>query len=45
VLHGDAAFVAATSLFSASIVLLYLVSTLYHALPVGKAKRVFRILD
>lgn len=43
--HADAAFIAATSLFSATIVLLYLASTLYHALPVGKAKRVFRVLD
>lgn len=43
--HGDAAFVTGTSLFSATILLLYLASTLYHALPVGKAKRVFRVLD
>lgn len=43
--HADAAFIAAASLFSATIVLLYLASTLYHALPAGKAKRVFRILD
>ena len=43
--HGDASFVAATSLFAATIILLYLASTLYHALPAGKAKRVFRVLD
>ncbi len=43
--HEDAAFVVGVSLFSASVFLLYLASTLYHALPVGKAKRVFRVLD
>lgn len=43
--RGDAAFVVATSIFSATIVLLYLASTVYHALPAGKAKRVFRVLD
>jgi len=28
-----------------TLILLYLASTLYHALPPGKAKQVFRILD
>ena len=43
--HGDAGFIVGTSLFSATIVLLYLASTLYHALPMGKAKRVFRVIE
>ena len=43
--HGDAGFIAACALFSLTIVLLYLASTLYHALPAGKAKRVFKVLD
>lgn len=43
--HGDAAYIVGTCLFSATIVILYLTSTLYHALPAGKAKRVFKILD
>ncbi len=43
--HGGAAFIVGTSIFSASILLLYLASTIYHALPIGKAKRVFKILD
>ncbi len=43
--HGDAAFIAASSLFSLTIVLMYLASLLYHALPAGKAKRVFKVLD
>jgi len=33
------------SAFSVSMVLLYLASTLYHALPHGRAKRVFQKLD
>ena len=33
------------SVFSASMVLLYLTSTLYHAFPDGKTKRIFQILD
>lgn len=43
--HGDAGFVAGTSLFSATMILLYLSTTLYHALPIGKAKRVFRVIE
>jgi len=43
--QGDAGIVVAMSLFSASMIILYLASTLYHALPVGKAKRVFRIIE
>ena len=42
---ADAAFVVGTSLFCAAIVVLYLASTLYHALPAGRAKRVFRVID
>ena len=43
--HGDAGFIAGTSIFSATAILLYLASTLYHALPAGKAKRVFRVIE
>lgn len=43
--HGDAGFIVGTSIFSATIILLYLASTLYHALPNGKAKRVFRVIE
>jgi hemolysin III len=42
---GDAAFIVGTSIFSATIFLLYLSSTIYHALPASKAKRVLRVLD
>jgi len=37
--------IVAVSVFGATMVLLYLTSTIYHALPVGKAKRIFQILD
>jgi hemolysin III len=40
--HGNSALIIGASLFSAAMVLLYFLSTLYHALPTGKAKRVFR---
>jgi hemolysin III len=37
--------VVGASIFSATMVILYLASTLYHAFPNGKAKRVFQVLD
>ena len=43
--HGDTRFVVGASIFAATMILLYLSSTLYHALPVGKAKRVFRVIE
>jgi len=42
---GDGQFIVGTSVFSASIILLYIASTLYHSLPQGKAKRVFRVVE
>jgi len=43
--HGGAARIAGASVFAAAMVLLYLASTLYHALPRNRAKRVFQLLD
>lgn len=43
--HGDAGFIVGTSVFSATMILLYLASTLYHALPMGKAKGIFRVIE
>jgi hemolysin III len=43
--HGSAASIVGASVFSAAMMLLYLVSTLYHALADNRAKRVFRVLD
>ena len=43
--RGDAGFIVGAGIFAATMVLLYLASTLYHALPPGKAKRVFRVIE
>jgi hemolysin III len=43
--RSDAVMIAGASVFAASVVTLYLASTLYHALPPSAAKRVFRIID
>ena len=43
--RADAAFIVGVSIFCASGILLYLASQLYHALPPGKGKRVFHVLD
>lgn len=40
-----AANIVGAAIFAASMVLLYLASTLYHALPAGRAKRIFCKLD
>jgi len=42
---GGAADIVAASLFAGTAILLYLVSTLYHALPAGAAKTFFNRLD
>jgi len=42
---GGPAEIVGASVFAASAFLLYLASTLYHAMPENRAKRVFRILD
>ncbi len=43
--HYGAAAAVGASVFAASMVLLYLMSTLYHALPAGRAKRLLMKLD
>jgi len=43
--RGDATTVVGASVFATALVLLYLASTLFHALPSCRAKRVFQILD
>lgn len=42
---GNAAGIVGASIFSFSMVMLYIVSTLYHSLARNRAKRVFQILD
>ena len=43
--YPDASHVAAMLVFAASVVVLYTMSALYHFLPDGRAKGVFRIFD
>jgi len=43
--RGSTGVLVGVSLFGASMILLYLASTLYHALTAERAKRVFKILD
>ena len=43
-LDGDANKIVSYSVYGATLILLYVVSTLYHSLP-GPAKGVFRVLD
>ena len=43
--RNGAASVVAASVFAMTMVLLYLASSLYHALPKGRAKRIFQKLD
>jgi len=43
--QGGLARIAGASVFAATMVLLYLTSTLYHALPRNRAKQVFQVLD
>src|ERR1700730_12529144 len=43
--HGSVLNVAGAGVFATTMVLLYLTSTVYHALPARRAKRVFLKLD
>jgi hemolysin III len=43
--RGDAWRVVSLSIYGTTLFLLYLASTLYHAVPGERAKRVFRIMD
>lgn len=43
--RGDTAGIVGASVFASTMVLLYLSSTLFHAFPRSRAKRVFQILD
>jgi len=42
---GDSLFIAGVCVFSASVLLMYFSSSVYHALPAGKAKSRFLLLD
>jgi hemolysin III len=43
--NGDPARIVGASVFAGTVLVLYLTSTLYHALPQTTAKRVFRVID
>src|SRR5437867_1846562 len=43
--RGGPLAIAGASVFAGTMLMLYLASTLYHALPRNKAKRVFRVID
>ncbi|MGH7363153.1 MAG: PAQR family membrane homeostasis protein TrhA [Candidatus Methylomirabilales bacterium] len=43
--RGGTGTIVGASVFAATVVLLYLASTLYHALPRNRAKRVFQVID
>ena len=43
--QGSASFIVGASVFAATMVLLYLASTLYHALPQSRAKGVLLVCD
>jgi len=42
---GDTRRIVSFSIYGTTLFLLYLISTLYHGLPTGRAKHVFRVLD
>jgi len=42
---GGVAEVVGASVFGATLLFLYLASTIYHALPAGKAKQAFQVVD
>ena len=44
-IKSDAWAVVGVSIYGATLVILYTISTIYHALKINKAKRVFRVLD
>jgi hemolysin III len=44
-LRGSAWHVTSSAVFGTTLVLLYVASTLYHAIPIARAKRVLRVLD
>jgi hemolysin III len=44
-LHGTAAHIVGCSIFGVTLILLYTTSTLYHSIPIARAKAVLRALD
>ncbi|MEJ2455146.1 MAG: hemolysin III family protein [Candidatus Thiodiazotropha sp.] len=42
---GNVRRIVSFSIYGSTLFLLYVISTLYHGLPIGRAKQVFRVLD
>lgn len=45
VIHGGPRLIVSVSVYGGTLCLLYFISTLYHAIPAPRARRVFRVLD
>ena len=43
--YGDSRYVVSYSIYGSSLIILYLASTLYHSVPEGKIKDLFKIFD
>ena len=43
--NGDVGYIVGTSIFSTTMIILYLSSALYHGLHAGKAKAIFRVIE
>lgn len=43
--EGGANRIVSFTIYGATLFLLYLISTIYHGLPIGRAKNLFRVLD
>ena len=43
--NANGRFVVGSTVFCTTLIILYLASTVYHAFPPGKAKRVFRVIE
>lgn len=44
-LRGGTRLIASVSVYGATLCVLYLISTLYHAIPAPRARKIFRVLD
>lgn len=45
VMHGNVWAVVSSAIYGSALVILYTMSTIYHALKINMAKRVFRVID
>jgi hemolysin III len=45
IMRGGTRLIASVSVYGATLCLLYLISTLYHAIPMPRARRFLRVLD